>query len=550
MKKRDALAVFAALLLLVVSVALSLTFSCQQDPGAAGTIRVTGTVQSAKDLSPVEGCTVSVGNAKTQTDSGGAYDLSVNATDGVVVTFAKYGFASTYRNIAIESDGAAFADTLLKPVDWLGNIDPGVENIITAPNGASVTIPALTGIDEELTVSLATFDVSTNEIQAVPGDFSALSSGGTETQIASAGMISVEIAGAETGASYSLAGKGPFAVVIPVTCDTSGSLPQSIAKWYFDPSTGKWIEDGTLTLSGNAYTGEVSHFSIWNADVVFSGDGCISGTIEDSAREPGDRYTIGFSFTYDGMSYNKQVSQTALSFSMIRLPVGIPIVVSVANTRTGISQVDTVTISGPGACEQAGPFIIFYPDIRGVTFFKTRDSIRFSWTYEPAGIDELVVSYWKTNVLPQVVQSFTVSPGYYEASISGLDQDVYAFRIQSAWGSDLSTGFSLTTRFADAFILTVEQERNYWEGEPEEAFDFYVYLNGSATGQLYIAPIELPLGTEVKLDAEIKPGFTSDCLEYYWFEFDGLAIDQFDQSICYVTMNDDIWVTICSCCPR
>ena len=36
--------------------------------------------------------------------------------------------------------------------------------------------------------------------------------------------------------------------------------------WYFDEGTGKWMEQGTATKSGNYYVGEVCHFTYWNFD--------------------------------------------------------------------------------------------------------------------------------------------------------------------------------------------------------------------------------------------------------------------------------------------
>ena len=39
------------------------------------------------------------------------------------------------------------------------------------------------------------------------------------------------------------------------------NLPSSIPLWTFDDTKGIWLEEGTATLQGNAYTGTVSHFT-------------------------------------------------------------------------------------------------------------------------------------------------------------------------------------------------------------------------------------------------------------------------------------------------
>jgi len=40
----------------------------------------------------------------------------------------------------------------------------------------------------------------------------------------------------------------------------------SIPLWYFNDTTGKWIEQGSATRQGNNYVGQVGHFSFWNCD--------------------------------------------------------------------------------------------------------------------------------------------------------------------------------------------------------------------------------------------------------------------------------------------
>ncbi len=43
--------------------------------------------------------------------------------------------------------------------------------------------------------------------------------------------------------------------------------PASIPLWYFNDSTGQWAQQGTAIDQGGIYTGTVSHFSYWNADI-------------------------------------------------------------------------------------------------------------------------------------------------------------------------------------------------------------------------------------------------------------------------------------------
>jgi hypothetical protein len=489
---------------------------------------------------------VSVGTASVQTDTSGNFSLSVGTAQGKVIQFTKTGFAATYKSLDNFPGTDIRIDALLKQVDWQVKINPGTENIITSPSGASVTIPVLTGIGEDLIVSLTSFDVSTDEIDAAPGDFSAVDQSGSQATLASAGMIDVDIKGAVTGNSYSLAsGTEIYQIAIPITCVPLGTLPATIDRWYFDRATCKWIYDGSLTKSGNFYTGMVKHFSTYNADFKVPETGCISGVIADPGHQGGSLYSIHIDFNYEGLSYHKAYTQTDTVFSVLRLPLNTPILVTVFGYNTGIGKSNTVTITSGTSCANAGTFDLTYPDIAGVTYSKTRNSITINWAYEPPALDNLLVTYWKAFDTIPVVQSYTVSAGTYSTTISSLDQTVYTFRIQAESGVHASSGYSFTTRFADSYTLTVVQTRMDDLGD---AFDIYVYLNGSATGQLYASPVSLPLNTQVKLHAELKPGFAGD-YEYYWYGNPAITYDN-DPSICYVNMSDDLWLTICSYCPR
>jgi hypothetical protein len=38
--------------------------------------------------------------------------------------------------------------------------------------------------------------------------------------------------------------------------------------WYFNDSTGRWMQEGAAVRQGNSYVGEVSHFTYWNCDLA------------------------------------------------------------------------------------------------------------------------------------------------------------------------------------------------------------------------------------------------------------------------------------------
>ena len=55
-------------------------------------------------------------------------------------------------------------------------------------------------------------------------------------------------------------------LIIPIPSSKVSSAPATISLWYIDEVSGIWKEQGTAKKNGNNYTGDVQHFSYWNAD--------------------------------------------------------------------------------------------------------------------------------------------------------------------------------------------------------------------------------------------------------------------------------------------
>ena len=51
-----------------------------------------------------------------------------------------------------------------------------------------------------------------------------------------------------------------------IPASLQASAPASIPLWYFNDTTGKWIQQGSADRQGNSYVGQVPHFSWWNCD--------------------------------------------------------------------------------------------------------------------------------------------------------------------------------------------------------------------------------------------------------------------------------------------
>jgi len=153
--------------------------------------------------------------------------------------------------------------------------------------GASVVIPAgaLVGPDGSrattpLTAQITTINVANGEM---PGDFGARDRTGRETNLISFGAVDIEIRDG-AGKVYNLGPGQTAQVEIPVPANMP-SPPSRIALWTFNPKTGFWDQEiGTATLKGGFYSGTVTHFSTFNADLAKSDAACVRVLLDNVNR--------------------------------------------------------------------------------------------------------------------------------------------------------------------------------------------------------------------------------------------------------------------------
>ena len=148
--------------------------------------------------------------------------------------------------------------------------------------GISIRIPAKSLEDQNgqppigpVEVSLSTVDLLSPE--QMPGDYTVAEAGGVAKSMESYGAGSIEIAAAGNR-KYNLIPGATAEVTIPVDraqLAAGGTLPATIPILFYDEAKGVWIEEGTAKLAGNAYVGEVKHFSTINTDLVKTNQACV-----------------------------------------------------------------------------------------------------------------------------------------------------------------------------------------------------------------------------------------------------------------------------------
>lgn len=237
---------------------------------------VSGYVTDEND-NPVENAAVVIGDIISATDKYGYFEtgnVKVVQT-AATVTVNKTGYFKAIKTFtAAEGKGAFFRIKLL-PKKIIGSFNAVSGGTVTMPGGFFIRFPAasisdistnktFTG-DVNVTASLITAtDPDLNRI--MPGDLRGVNSDNSMRLLTTYGMVAVELSGA--GGEFLQVTTGKKAVLsMPIPTALQANAPATIPLWYFDEKAGLWREEGSAAKSGNAYTGEVSHFSFWNCDV-------------------------------------------------------------------------------------------------------------------------------------------------------------------------------------------------------------------------------------------------------------------------------------------
>lgn len=224
-------------------------------------------------------------------NSEGQFELELEAFEGrIVVNTDIDGFGEQSAIVTNTAIAAAREARLLMQTQNLGstflaedgvNLNVSGETLVTIPPNALVdeNDTLYTGtVSAELTVVDPTVDVA-----LMPGDYLSRDGSGLIRPMQSYGAISVTFTGA-AGEVLDLAAGQSAPINIPVaTAELSRTLPATVPLFSYDRLNGYWIQEetGTLQTLGSGmrvYSGTVSHFTTWNADVLYDPvnvNGCV-----------------------------------------------------------------------------------------------------------------------------------------------------------------------------------------------------------------------------------------------------------------------------------
>ena len=278
-----------------------------------------GIVSNTVSGEPLSNVTVSSGGRSTQTNSDGEFVLSgIPEAGRAVVQFALTGYESAFRPTEIVDGEQADVTALMVPVGVSETIDPMMGGEVSIPNSTARVILPAGSIDsaEPVVVSLTDIDPGSSAGN-MPGDFTA-GDDDSPLPIESFGAISVNIT-SDSGEEIDLLPGATATIRIPLSSRNS-SPPATIPLFYFDETTGRWVEEGLATLQTidgeSFYEGTVAHFTVWNADDYLQ-TVQVTGCVENSDGERMSNVRI----TSSGIDYTGTSEAVTNNLGVFTIPV-------------------------------------------------------------------------------------------------------------------------------------------------------------------------------------------------------------------------------------
>ncbi len=388
------------------------------------------------------GAIIEVGTVQTTSGADGSYSLSVQASDRAVVRVEADGFAESFRIARVTAGQSTSLTIQLVPVGITENVDVGSGGtVILQASGALVVIPANGLLPRTGGTPAANVQVSVTPINVatrtsdMPGDFTATSGGGI-AQLQSFGAMLIDVRDSNN-VRYGLAPGSRSTIRIPVST-RAGSVPDTIPLFYFDESTGRWIQEGQATRvtngSNSYYEGTVSRLRYWNADLVMETI-IVTGCVRNAAGQPVANALV----ESDGIDYSGSSQAYTTTDGSFQIPIrkaGRATIIA----RAGTQLTNTAT-AGPAVSNIAlDPCLVTTTPTGGF-------NIKLTWGASPSDLDSHLFTPNAGHVYYRTPGSLTefpfakldvddrVSFGPEVVTITRLMQGAYVYAVRNFTGT-------------------------------------------------------------------------------------------------------------------
>ena len=229
---------------------------------------------------PVLNATVSGAGASVQTDSNGMFrfhNIQMSKYFGFVKV-SKSGFFTGSRTIVTSTTGVNYVKIQLTQRNNPGTFDASSGGSVTNSSNINVSFPASaivtsssnTGYSGAVNLYSAFYDpTDATQRISLPGDLRGTDTTNHTVGINSLGIVSIELEGS-AGEKLQMATGKSATISLPIPSGLLSIAPATVSLWYFNDTTGKWIQQGVATKSGNNYVGTVSHFTYWSFNLPYT----------------------------------------------------------------------------------------------------------------------------------------------------------------------------------------------------------------------------------------------------------------------------------------
>jgi hypothetical protein len=320
---------------------------------------LTGHVVNSSTGTPVSTAIVEIEGVTVKTNKEGKFSFGKHfECEKCVLTAShpKYGSNS----VALPKEGRA--RILLQPVDEEKYLTPTSLVRLADKNGEyAVRIPANSLVQEDggkingnIHATLTVIDPS-QDIRLMPGNLVTQDNWGNLIPIESFGAITVELWD-DGNEKLNLAAAHKADISIPVAANIK-SPPRTMPLYFFNEQAGHWIEEGSAKLkhkNGKAYyEGKISHFSTWNADVLFE-TVTLTGCVEDLEGRPVSSVNI----IAKGSDYNAETTAQVDIEGHFEIQVKPNSTVLISGDSFDGSKTNTVKISVDSKDKTLSPCLI------------------------------------------------------------------------------------------------------------------------------------------------------------------------------------------------
>ena len=243
---------------------------------------------------PVVGASVTLKGLNRTTDERGSFvfrQVTMNSK-GTFVLVKKAGYFNGSTRFFPKEGSQNYANIKLLSKTSIGSFSSNSGGEVSSLDGIKLSFPANSIItsagqlyDGNVNVAARWIDPTANDLaEIMPGNLQGVNRFNDEVAMATYGMMAVELTD-DSGQELNVGNSQKAELTFPVPAELQDNSPNEIPLWYFNEDYGLWQEEGSASLVGDNYVGQVSHFSFWNCDAPFPLV-YISGTVVNENQVP------------------------------------------------------------------------------------------------------------------------------------------------------------------------------------------------------------------------------------------------------------------------